>query len=322
MGFAEPALLWLLLVPIGIAVAYAVMQARRTRYAVRLTTLDLLDEVAPDRPGWKRHAPATAFLLALLVLTLALAKPTRPERVPVEVATVIVAFDTSISMDASDVVPRRIEVAQAAAYRFLEQVPDQVRVGLVEFAETAIPLIPPTTDHEEVRRAVSNLQLRPGTAIGDALVASVDMIERDFAQLEDAGEVSADALPPATIVLLSDGDTTAGRPNEVGIRAAQEAGLPVSTISFGTRSGVIVFQGEVVPVPVNGAALRHIAEETGGAFFDAVNADELSQVFESLGSRVGFETQEIEITGRFVAVAFVLALLAGVASLFWFSRLP
>jgi Ca-activated chloride channel homolog len=266
--FAAPWALALLLLPLALLIAYLVRQSRRTAYAVQFTNLDLLDEIAPDRPGWRRHVPAVALVLALAVLVIGIARPTAEVEVPVEASTVVLAFDVSISMDARDVEPRRLDAAQQAAYRFLDQVPDQVRVGLVSFAETAVANVAPTDDHVRVRRAIEGLDLRPGTAIGEALIASVDLIEDELASLE------AEAAPeqeeqPATIVVLSDGDTTAGRPDAVGVEAARAADIAVSTISFGTPGGTIFFQGQIVPVPSNPPALRAIAEATDGRFFDA-----------------------------------------------------
>lgn len=326
--FRAPHLLLLVVVPLALAVAYVVAQAQRTRYALRFTDLDLLDEVAPERPGWRRHLPAAALLLALLALVLGLARPVRAERVPVELATVVLALDTSISMQATDVEPDRIRAAQQAARRFLEEVPEQVRVGLVAFAGAAVPVVPPTTDRELVRRAVDGLTLQEGTAIGEAIAASVELVRADLARLEAAGGLpdgadDEDGAPiPATIVVLSDGDTTVGRPNSSGVTIAREAGLPVNTIAFGTDRGFITYQGQIVPVPANRPALRAVAEDTGGRAFDAASAEQLADVFTSLGTAVGFETEDRDVSGVFMAAALVLGSAAGAGSLRWFSRLP
>lgn len=317
--FAAPLMLLWVVVPLALLVGHAVVQSRRSRYAVQFTNLDLLDEVAPDRPGWRRHVPAIALGLALLFLVIALARPVRAEQVPVEASTVVLALDTSISMDARDVEPRRLDAAQAAALRFMDEVPDQVRVGLVSFAENAVANVAPTDDRAIVRSTIEDLELRPGTAIGEALLVAVDLIEADLRALEAQTD---DEAPAATIIVLSDGDTTAGRPNAVGVRAAQEAGIAVSTISFGTAEGLIQFQGQIVPVPSNGRALNRIADDTGGRFYDAESAEQLTEIFETLGVAVGFTTEEVEIIIPFVLAALLLGTAAGVTSLAWFSRLP
>lgn len=318
--FVAPWLLVLLILPIALVIAYVVRQSRRSQYAVQFTNLDLLDEIAPDTPGWRRHVPAVALVLALSFLVVGIARPTREVEVPVEASTVVLALDTSISMDARDVTPRRLDAAQEAAYRFLEEVPDQVRVGLVSFAETAVANVAPTLDRSVVRESIERLRLRPGTAIGEALLTSVDLIAADLAAL-DAEAVDEDQNP-STIVILSDGDTTAGRPNEFGVQAAQDAGIAVSTISFGTTEGTIVFQGQIVPVPSNGRALSQIADDTGGRFYDAESAEALTEVFETLGVAVGVTTEQVEVVVPFMVAALILGTAAAIFSLLWFSRLP
>ena len=276
---------------------------------------------APASPGWRRHGPAAALVLALICLVIANARPVKAEQVPVEASTVILALDTSISMDARDVEPRRLDAAQAAALRFMDEVPDQVRVGLVSFAENAVANVAPTDDRAIVRTTIENLELRPGTAIGEALLVAVDLIEADLQAIQ-AEQQGDDEPEPATIIVLSDGDTTAGRPNAFGVRAAQEAGIAVSTISFGTVNGVIQFQGQIVPVPSNGRALEGIADDTGGRFYDADSAEALTEVFETLGVAVGFTTEEVEVIVPWVVAAMILGTAAAAASLVWFSRLP
>lgn len=318
--FLSPWWLLLLVVPLTLLGAYVYRQSRHSEYAVQFTNLDLLDEIAPQQPGWRRHVPAAALLLALTLLVIGIARPTRDVEIPVAASTVILALDTSISMDARDVEPRRLEAAQDAAYRFLDEVPEQVRVGLVSFAETAVANVAPTADRDAVRTAIERLRLRPGTAIGEALLAAVDLIEADMAALQ--AEAQEGEQPPATIVILSDGDTTAGRPNRLGVEAAEQSGIAVSTISFGTRAGTIVFRGQVVPVPSNGRALRAIAEDTGGVFYDAESAQALTEVFETLGVAVGVTTEQEEVLVPFMVAALILGTAAAITSLVWFSRLP
>ncbi|CAN5150339.1 VWA domain-containing protein [soil metagenome] len=318
--FAAPLALLLLVVPIALAIAYLWRQRTRSEYAVQFTNLDLLDEVAPDSPGWRRHVPAIAMLLVISFLVIGIARPTRDVEVPVEASTVVLAFDVSISMDATDVPPTRLAAAQEAAQRFLDQVPPTVRVGLVSFAETAETVVTPTSDHQAVRTGIDQLGLRPGTAIGEAIITSVGLITADLAALQaQSGE---DEPNPGTVVVMSDGDTNSGRPNSVGVGVANEAGIAVSTISFGTRQGTITFQGQVIPVPSNPRAMRRIADDTGGQFFDAVTAEALGEVFETLGVAVGTTTEQEEILIPFMVAALILGTAAAVTSLVWFSRLP
>lgn len=315
MTFQQPLWLWLLLVAAALVVAYVFAQRRRSRYAVRFATLPMLERVAPTRPGWRRHLPAFAFLAALVVLTLAIARPVADVRVPRERATVIVAFDVSNSMMATDVSPSRLDVAKQAAVDFVRNMPEKFNVGLVSFARTATIVTRPTTDHAATASALRSLTITESTAIGDAVFSSLESISTLDAQ-------SADDPPPARIVLLSDGANTSGRPIEEAAAAARTANVPVSTIAFGTADGSIELDGRSVAVPADEASLEGLASDTGGSFYQAASGDELSSVYADLESSIGWTTEPREITSIVAGVALAAAVLAGLFSLLWFSRLP
>jgi Ca-activated chloride channel family protein len=307
--------LWLLLGLVGLVVAYVLLQGRRKRYAVRFTNLALLDTVAPRRPGWRRHVPATAFLLALGLMVTAFAQPARSVKVPRERATIVMAVDVSLSMEATDIEPTRIVAAQAAASDFVDLVPSRLNLGLVVFSGVAQVMVSPTTDHELVKRNLENLVLGPRTAIGEAVFASL-------AAIASVPTAPGQTPPPARIVLMSDGETTVGRSNDVAAAAAVEANVPVSTIAFGTDNGFVSVEGRNIPVPVNREALRALADATHGSAFEAASAKELRQVYEDIGSSVGYRTEKREITSWFVGLGLFFALAAAASSLVWFSRLP
>lgn len=318
--YLAPSRLWLLAVVAALAAGYIVLQSRRRAYAVRFTNIELLDSVAPKRPGWRRHLPAAVLLVALSSMVLALARPAREEKVPRERATVIMAIDTSLSMEADDVAPNRIEAAQAAAKTFLDILPEKINLGLVAFNGTAQILVTPTTDRAAVRSAIDDLELAERTAIGEGIFASLQAIKA--APDSEDGEAV-----PARIVLMSDGETTVGRPDSVASRAAERAGVPVNTIAFGTQFGVIEVPNEVgdlvpTPVRVNEEALERIADDTGGEAFTAATESELKKVYENIGSSVGFVIEFREIGLWFVGAALVLLFLSSGLSLVWFSRLP
>jgi Ca-activated chloride channel family protein len=307
--------LWLLLGVAALAVAYVIVQQRRKKYAVRFTNLSLLASVAPKRPGWRRHLPAAAFLAALATLVTAFAQPTRSTKVPREQATIMMAIDVSLSMQATDVQPTRLRAAKTAASSFVDLVPSRLNVGLVAFSGTAQVLVNPTTDHTLLKRSIANLQLGPATAIGEAIFASLGSIATVPAQ-------PGQKPPPARIVLMSDGETTVGRANDLATKAAADAKTPVSTIAFGTDTGTVYVEGNPVPVPVNKDALRRIADQTDGSFFEASSAKELKKVYADIGSSVGYRTVRKEATAFFVGLGLVFALAAAAGSLLWTSRLP
>jgi Ca-activated chloride channel homolog len=330
--FEAPAWLALLVLPIALVVAYVVAQHRRPAFTARFTNLDLLSSVIGKSAAWRRHVPALLAVVSLALLVVAMARPVRDEEVVVQRATVILALDVSLSMQATDVDPSRIEAMRDAAVAFLADAPRGARIGLVSFAQTAIVEVNPTEDRDALIRAVEDLRLRPGTAIGEAIFASLTALDLDVDALpENGSNGDGTTVPPTTtpdggdpaarIVVMSDGTTTEGRPNEEGADAATAAGIPVSTIAYGTLDGEVVVQDEVIPVPVDAPALQAIADATGGQFFEAASEQELQQVFDDLGVTAQIETIVRQLFVWLVAPALVLATAAMILSLLWFGRL-
>ena len=334
LSFLQPSRLWLLVLPVVLLAAYVVSQLRRRGYVVRFTTMELLDSVAPKRPRWRRHLPAIGLLLGLVALSLSLAKPAVASQVADERAVVVLAMDTSLSMEAADVAPSRLAAAQDAARAFVENVPDGVRVGLVGFDNGARLLVPPTDKMAVIERAVDRLALGEGTAIGEAVFTSLDAIAEALqadpeAEAEEAADrqqvpaPAADGPQPAVVVLLSDGENTVGRSNDEAAAAAAAQGRPVYTVAVGTDTGQIMLpDGSSQPVPVNRPALADLADRTGARSFTAYNSDELRQVYEDLGRTLAKEPVQKDISGWFVAGAMGLLALAALGSLLWFARLP
>lgn len=315
MTFLSPGRLWLLaLVPLLVAV-YVLMQARRKRYAVRFTNLALLTKVAPERPGWRRHLAATLFLLAVLVMIVGFARPSKAVKVPRERATIIVAIDVSPSMIATDVTPTREEAAKAAAKSFVRSLPARFNIGVVSFCNNANVAAAPTLDHQTVINAISGLQLCRGTAIGEAVFTSLDAIHNFDSQ-------AAQDPPPATIVLMSDGGNESGRSIGEASSAALAAKVPVSTIAFGTPYGSVTIDGETVPVQVDKEALKALADGSHGQAYASESGAQLSQVYKHIGSSLGYTVQRQENASGFAGVALILAVAAALASLAWFARFP
>ena len=315
--FSQPVRLWLIVAVALVLAAYVALQFTRRTYAVRFTNLDLLDKVAPKGPGVRRHVVAAGFVACLALQVLAFAGPQRVERVPRERATVMLAIDTSLSMQATDVSPSRIGGAKEAAKAFLQQLPAKFNVGLVSFSRTAVVKVIPTQDHQQVLAAIDTLELGEGTAIGDAIVASLEAIKTVPADAEGTP-------PPAVIIVMSDGKTTYGTPDDVAVQKANAAAVPVSTIAFGTPEGTITLPSEraPIPVPADREALAAIAKDSGGKSYDAQSTEQLKEIYRGIGSSVGFVSQKRSIVGWFVGLALIAALLTAIGSLAWFQRLP
>lgn len=324
MTFAWPlALIGLALVPLALA-AYVLLQRRRMKYAVRFTNLDLLANVVERSPRWRRHVPPALFLLALALLLVGVARPQAVVKTPQEQATVVLAMDVSTSMEATDVEPSRLAAAQRAADRFLDEVPEDLRVGLVTFSSEAHVAVPPTPDAEQVREALAYLQADGGTAIGDAIAVASDLRndERTLAAERD------DDGPPLVVLLLSDGEPS---PETLDpLQAAQDAaasGVRVYTVALGTDEGTVTLTDgfgntDVVPVPPDRETLQEVAEITGGEFFEAPSEATLERVYADLGSEIGYTEEERDITFAFAAGGAVFLLAAAGLSLAWFNRVP
>ena len=304
----------LMLVPVALlAAGYAVALRRRQRYAVRYAALPLLDKVIPERPKWRRHLPAAALLVALGLTALAAARPEIPVRVPYDRATIIVAIDNSESMHAHDVQPDRLTAAVNAAGDFIDRLPKSFNVGVVTFAGSAAVVHQPDTDHQAAHASLQNVTTEPSTAIGEGVFTSLNQIR----SLTGSDQKHI----PARIVLLSDGTNTVGRSPDEAARAAAAAGVPVSTIAYGTPDGVLDMDGEQIPVPVDSTALAKLAQTTGGTAYTATSSNELQNVYKDIGSSIGWRTEHREVTPYVAAIALVFGLLAAALSLKWFSRL-
>jgi Ca-activated chloride channel family protein len=313
--FLQPWWLLALLPVFAIAAAYVWRQLRRRAYAVRFTNVDMLKTLAPKGLGWRRHAAAGLFLLALVALATGMARPSVDAKEPLERATVMLAIDVSLSMEADDVKPNRLAAAQDAAKEFVRQLPQTYNLGLVSFAKSANVLVSPTKDHESVVQAIDGLQLAEATATGEAVFTCLQAIQTVPAD-------GANGAPPARIVLLSDGYRTYGRSIEEAAAAASNANVPVSTIAFGTDSGVVDIGGQLQRVPVDRLSLAQLAETTSGFFYEAASASELKRVYEDMGSSIGHRIKPREITQWYAGAALLFALGAGALSLLWTSRLP
>ena len=317
MSFLSPQWLLLLAAVAAVAVAYVVVQLRRTKYVARFSNLELLGSVAPRRPGWRRHLTFALLLIGLTVLSLGVARPSAAVRVPRDRATVIMDIDVSLSMEATDVLPSRIAAAKVAAKTFVDLIPARINLGLVAFGGEASILVPPTLDRGVLKRAIDGLALQQSTAIGEAVFRSLEAITV-FSQATTA---KGDKPPPARIVLMSDGANNKGRPVADAAAAAHKANVQVSTIAFGTDTGTVTFDGQTIPVPADKPTLSYLAAATGGTFHTATSVEGLKSVYANIGSQIGFTTVHRDISWRFLAIGLLFVLAAATTSMLWAGRL-
>ena len=269
MSFSSPyALLGLLIVPL-LVTGYVLRERRRASDAARFASPALLPNVVDHSPGIRRHIPVAVLLLAFALLVVGFARPHASVKVPREEATVILALDVSNSMRANDIRPTRLAAAQAAAEAFVAKVPKKFQVGVVTFASRATVALPPTADRALVHDALTSLHSSGGTALGDAVALSTQLVQHQ--------RTSDGRVPPAAVLLISDGKQDGGRTTAAA--AAQKAKslhIPVYTVVLGTPNGQIQQKltggfTATIKVPTSPEALQQLAQTTGGEFFTAAS---------------------------------------------------
>jgi Ca-activated chloride channel homolog len=346
MTFLWPEMLWLLLIVPALVAAYFFLLRRKKEAALRYASLSIVKEAMSAGQRFRRHIPPLLFLVALVAMILAIARPAAVVTLPSQHRTIILAIDVSGSMRATDVQPNRISAAQAAAKAFVAEQPSNVRIGVVSFAGTAAVVQPPTQNREDIFAAIDRFQLQRATAIGSGIIVSLATIFPDAGidvssliygrnaprgvPLDPARKGEKPAFTPvppgsytsAAIILLTDGQRTTGPDSIEAARLAAERGVRVFTVGFGTKSGeTIGFEGWSMRVRLDEETLKAIANITHGEYFYAGTATDLRKVYQSLNARLVLEKKDMEISALFSAAAAVTALVSGLLSLLWFNRI-
>jgi Ca-activated chloride channel family protein len=311
-----PNRLWLLLlIPALVGLYLWLVQRRRSRNkSMGWSSLEL---VIPRDRTWLRHLAVGLSILSLLTLTVAFAKPKDQVSVPRERATIVVTIDISLSMEAEDVEPNRLDAAKTAAVQFVNSLPPKFNVALVTFAGTATTVVPPTTDRGVVSAAIQTLKPEASTAIGEGIYISLAALAQVPPDPDDPK-----AVVPARIVLLSDGKTQVGRSSAEAAEAARAQRVPIYTIAYGTADGYIEIGGRREPVPVDRAEMARIARISGGEAYTATSAGQLKEVYEDIGSSVGKEKVDREVTSRYAGFGLAFAILAALGLISLGARWP
>lgn len=354
MGMLWPGFLILLgLIPILIGI-YIWMLRRRRRYAVQFSSLSLVRQALPQSSRFRRHLPFAFFLIALASLVLALARPVSYVRVPLNQAAIVLAIDVSLSMCQTDIRPNRLIAAEQAALSFIRNQRSSTPIGIVAFAGFAALVQPPTTDQDQLEEAVVSLTPARRTAIGSAVIESLEAIAEFNPEVPPVRSLSQEDAPitplepgtyvPDIIVLLTDGASNNGPfPQDAAILAA-ERGVRVYTIGFGTANpgggpipycgrsywssdpqdwgvqsfgGSSGFGGGWFQRGIDEQTLMEVAEITGGSYYEATSADELQEVFKSLPTHLITRLESTEISAVFAVLGALLAALAVVLGILW-----
>ena len=317
LSFASPGrMLILVVIPLLVA-AYVLASRRKNRRGMRFTNTSMLDVVIPRQSQWRRHLAVALSLLSLITLTTAFAQPTTEVNVPRERATIVLVIDASLSMQATDVPPNRLEAAKAAAVAFVNELPEKYNVSVVSMAGATSILVPPTLQHGTVANAINSIKLQDSTAIGagiDTAMAALQQAPKDPDHPDDPA--------PGAIVLLSDGSNTTGRAPQQAAADAKLAGVPVYTIAYGTENGYVDLDGKRNPVPVDKEQMQQVAQISGGQYFAAATPDQLRTVYENISSEVGYEKADREVTAQFAGFGLAFAVLAALGAISLGARWP
>ncbi len=317
-------MLWLLAAVPMLIGAYVIVLRRRRAALLRHASLRMVDQALQENRLWRRHVPATLFLLGVTLALVAAARPEAMLTLPLREETVILAIDVSGSMRATDVYPDRLAAAQAAAKQFIAAKSSSTRVGIVEFAGTALLAQGPTVTGEDLMAAIDGLQPRDATAIGSAIFASLKAIF-PRAELDEVPghERRGRGLDASTaIILLTDGENTVGPEPVQAARLAAQRGVRIYTVGLGTEHGDLIGSGEWLErVRLDEQSLREIARLTGGEYFHAESLLELTGVYDALRSELVTKSRRAELTLPLSAGAALTLLLGAALSLLWFNRI-
>jgi len=343
--FIWPEFLWLLVLAPLLVALYLWVLRRKQLGAIRYPSLGLVRAAMAPGGVWRRHLPPAVFLLGLVAAILAAARPSALLTLPSHERIIILAIDVSLSMRASDVQPTRLAAAKDAAKSFVQELPSDVRVGIVSFAGTAALVQAPTRDRDDLVAAIERLQLDRQTAIGSGIIVSLATLFPDHGidleplvlgrrwgpsavvkVPEKKAEKKFDPVEPGSnpskaIILLTDGRRTTGpHPNEAA-RMAAERGVKVFTVGFGTAAGAQVpIEGYSIYMAFDEETLKAVADLTRAEYFHASSGDELKKVYNTLSSRIVLNKEHTEIAMLLAALSAALLLVAGSLSLLWTNR--
>jgi len=353
MDFLWPSfLLLLLLIPLILAITIWILRRRR-RYAVRYSSLALIQAAMPRQSRWKRYLPMALFLLALASLVVALGRPVTVVSVPTDQTTIVLAIDVSRSMCSTDISPNRLQAAENAALSFIQRQKASTQIGIVAFSGFAEVIQPPTRDPELLQSAVESLLTGRRTAVGNGILQSLDAIaevDQNVAPSTKDGSPAPTPVPkgayvPDIIVLLTDGASNTGPDPLDAAQQAVDRGVRVYTIGFGTVNGGSFpncpnqfvgneppdgqgfrgqpffggggFGGGSFRRGIDEATLKKIAALTGGEYYSAESAHQLQSVFQNLPTYLISKHEIMEVSVAFAALGALLAVLAVVLAMMW-----
>ncbi|HEY0604807.1 MAG TPA: VWA domain-containing protein [Herpetosiphonaceae bacterium] len=335
MSFIWPIMLLLLLVIPLVVWLYVRLQRRRRLVLERYGSLGFVQGAGGSRLGARRHIPPALFLAGLTILLLSLARPQTVVSLPRVEGTVILTFDVSGSMAATDLQPTRMEAAKAVARDFVQRQPSTVRIGVVAFSDNGLAVQAPTNDQAAILGAINRITPQRGTSLGQGIMASLNTLDADaeddtrlYSTLTPTPTPTPAPVPPGSdtstaIVLLTDGENT-GPPEPLeAAQMAADRGVRVYTVGIGSAEGInLEVEGFTVHTQLDEETLQQIAELTAGTYYNAESQEELRAIYENIELQLVVRPEETEVTALFAGVGLLILLIGGTFSFLWFSRVP
>ena len=333
-----PMLLTLVLIPVGLLL-YRYLDRRRRRRLAAYGGMGLTQGITRRPGGLRSRVPAALILLGLVVMSVALARPQAVVSLPKEEGTVILAFDVSASMGATDLAPTRMEAAKVAARDFVARQPSSITIGVVAFSDSGVAVQTPTNDQATVLGAINRLAPQHGTSVAQGITASLKAIaiaeagpyaHNFYSNATPGPSPAATPTPvpegyhaPAVIVLLSDGENNESPDPIAAARAAADQGVRIYTGGIGSAAGAIVtLDGFQVFTQLDQGTLLQISQVTGGTYYGATDAAQLLSIYDNLDTQLVITPQMTEITSLLAGVSLLMLLAGTAASLIWLGRLP
>jgi Ca-activated chloride channel family protein len=342
VSFSWPwALLALLILPLVLG-AWWLARSRRKRATVRVTSIALVRIAVPGRSRWRRRIPAALLAVGLAVLAVGAARPQAIVPVASSSATIMLAIDTSGSMCATDVQPNRITAAEQSAGAFIKSQAGGPRIGIVDFSGSAVVLVPPTTNTQQLLNALGGLMAGGATAIGEAILSSLDAIAQVDPSVAPTGATVkrnfGAGYADDVVVVLTDGSNNRGVAPPVAAREAAARGVRVFTIGYGTSNPTQLacnstqfggFGGGIGgggfgggggggnPFQADYSALMKISKTTGGTFYRAQDASQLSSALAKLPAAFTIVHKQVDIAAAFAALGGLLIAVAVALSMWW-----
>jgi Ca-activated chloride channel homolog len=328
MSFVWPGMLALLVVVPLAVLAYVRVDKRRRARSAALAAMGFAPSTTAGGARRTRHVPAILFGFALAIMVTAFARPQMSVGLPHREGVVILAFDVSNSMQATDLQPTRMDAAKTAAKEFVDKQPSTIKIGVVAFNNGALITLQPTSDRSEALSAIDRLASAGSTSLGQGIFASLSAIAGkpltlpENASADDVANIDIGYYGSAAIVLLSDGENTSGPDADAVAQLASTAGVHIYPIGIGSTAGTVLkIDGFSVATALDEDTLKQIASVTNGTYYNAKDAAALTQIYRNIDLRTVTDPKETEVTALFAGVGTLLLLIGGVMSMLWFGRL-